>query len=227
MSEGRRVDERAEWRSFDDDGKGGGSAKERAGGATNNLLDDGGLATTLALEPSQRHLVRAQAQLRDPNRRLKTGFSAIGEMAGTLQLDADVKDRACELWKNAEMHLRERKLHEACAACIYIACRIERCPRTFKEVTAVARDTNHVLISRCFKTIVNKLGIQHATLNTIKATDFMDRCVSMRRHSLARAFRQKKTRNSKPNAPKPVPSPLFAPLATPAPSLLAFARTRF
>lgn len=99
----------------------------------------------------------------------------MGEMCDLLRLGGMVKDRACEIFKDAEKHLKERKIHEACAACIYVACRIEKCPRTFKEITAVSKDTHMVIIMRCFKVIVNKLGIRHHTMETVKPSDYLDR----------------------------------------------------
>jgi len=183
VREGHRVDERAEWRTFDED-KG---SKERAGGPVNPLLDDGGLSnsTSIQLQPGLQHLARVQAMLKDPNKKLKQGFSVIGDMCGTLKLGNMVRDRACELYKDSMQHLKERKVHEACAACIYVACRIEKCPRTFKEITAASRDTHMVIIMRCFKTIVNKLGIQQSSLDTVKPSDYIDRfCSSLRMSKL-------------------------------------------
>ena len=36
--------------------------------------------------------------LKDPNKKLKQGFSVIGDMCGTLKLGNMVRDRACELY---------------------------------------------------------------------------------------------------------------------------------
>lgn len=173
VKEGHRVDERAEWRSFEDD-KG---SKERAGGPANPLLDDGGIGNSMSiqLQPGMYHLARAQAMLKDPNKRLKQGFAVIADMCSSLKIGNVVKDRACELYKDAEKYLKERKVHEACAACVYVACRIEKCPRTFKEITAVSRDTHMVIIMRCFKIIVDKLHIQQTSLDTIKPADYLER----------------------------------------------------
>ena len=53
----------------------------------------GGVATTISNEPGTWHLARAQAQLKDPNRRLKQGFAVVGEMCSRLKLQDTVKDR--------------------------------------------------------------------------------------------------------------------------------------
>lgn len=76
----------------------------------------------------------------------------IGDMCSTLKLGNMVRDRACELYRDSHVHLRERKVHEACAACIYVACRIEKCPRTFKEITAASRyrTWGFTITSTCF-----------------------------------------------------------------------------
>merc|ERR1711924_2783 len=175
VKEGQRVDERAEWRSFEDD-KG---SKERAGPSQNPLLEDD-MSVSVQLYPGLQHLARAQASLKDPNKRLKQGFQVVSEMCNKLRLGNTVKDRACELYRDAEKHLRERKVHESCAACIYVACRIEKCPRTFKEITAVSKNTHMVIIMRCFKVIVNKLAISHNDMETVKPSDYLDRfCKSL------------------------------------------------
>lgn len=87
---------------------------------------------------------------------LISAFGAIGEMADRLGLVPTIKDRANELFRDISdlKSIRGRSASAVHAACLYIACRQEDKPRTFKEICAVARDTNTREIGRCFKFIL-------------------------------------------------------------------------
>jgi transcription initiation factor TFIIB len=54
--------------------------------------------------------------------------------------------------------IRGRSASAIHAACLYIACRQEDRPRTFKEICSVARDTNTREIGRCFNFILKALN---------------------------------------------------------------------
>uniref|UniRef100_A0A1I7XMU3 Transcription initiation factor IIB n=1 Tax=Heterorhabditis bacteriophora TaxID=37862 RepID=A0A1I7XMU3_HETBA len=57
------------------------------------------------------------------------------------------------------------------AACLYIACRKDGVPRTFKEICAVSRVSKKE-IGRCFKLIIKSL---ETNLEQITSADFMSR----------------------------------------------------
>ena len=57
-------------------------------------------------------------------------------------------------------------------ACLYISCRQEGCPRTFKEICAINEEVNKTKIQRYFKKIINLIN---ANLRQIRTDDFMAR----------------------------------------------------
>lgn len=57
------------------------------------------------------------------------------------------------------------------SACLYISCRQDNIPRTFKEICAVSR-VSRKEISRCFKLVLRSLG---TTLEAISTDEFMRR----------------------------------------------------
>ncbi|KAF1752540.1 hypothetical protein GCK72_019095 [Caenorhabditis remanei] len=67
--------------------------------------------------------------------------------------------------------LRGKNIEAQAAACLYIACRQDGVPRTFKEICAISRVSKKE-IGRCFKIIVrnSSTNLEHVT-----SADFMSR----------------------------------------------------
>jgi transcription initiation factor TFIIB len=80
----------------------------------------------------------------------------IKDMADKLNLDASIISSAQSVFHkiNEENLLRGRSHALVIATCIYIACRKEHVPRSFKELEAVSK-ANSVSISRCYTGLVN------------------------------------------------------------------------
>ena len=70
---------------------------------------------------------------------------------------------------HGEKHLKGRANDAVAAACLYIACRQEEVPRSFKEICAVSRHPKKE-IGRCFKLITRATNIDYGTVTT---SDFM------------------------------------------------------
>jgi len=113
----------------------------------------------------------------DANRTLKKAFMAIQTMCERLSLPETVKDRAEEVYRDIyELGaIKNRNPTAVYAACVFLACRQEGVPRTFKEVTPVATDTNKVEIWRVFKAITQKLDIKQNQMGVVNAKDFVER----------------------------------------------------
>ena len=81
------------------------------------------------------------------------------------------QDRCNALFKQVhdEKHLKGRANDAVAAACLYIACRQEEVPRSFKEICAVSRHPKKE-IGRCFKLIRMATNTQ---VNTVSTSDFM------------------------------------------------------
>ena len=83
------------------------------------------------------------------------------------------QDRCKALFKQVhqEKQLRGRAMDAVAAACLFIACRQEDVPRSFKEICAVSRHPKKE-IGRCFKLI--RLAT-NTEVNPVSTTDFMVR----------------------------------------------------
>ena len=81
----------------------------------------------------------------------------IVRLAGDLQLSDAVKDTACNLWHAATEIRRPRSIPPQAAflTCLYIACRLEDCPRTISEILHYTRGSAPNItdqqIFRCYK----------------------------------------------------------------------------
>ncbi|GBG85311.1 hypothetical protein CBR_g39879 [Chara braunii] len=159
--ESHSIDETSEWRTFTNEA--GNTDPVRVGGPSNPLLTDGGLSTIISRPNGggeiAGNLGRWQNRGANPDRNLINAFRSIAGMAERLGLVSTIKDRANEIYKKVEdlKSIRGRSQDAILAACLYIACRQEDRPRTFKEICAVARDASKKEIGRCYKFIVRQL----------------------------------------------------------------------
>lgn len=80
-------------------------------------------------------------------------------MCDKLALTEAIRERSCEIYKDYKdlKSLRGRKAIAFYAACIYIACRFESYPRTFKEINAAAPEASRKEIGRCFRLVLNEM----------------------------------------------------------------------
>ncbi|KAK9837177.1 hypothetical protein WJX81_008700 [Elliptochloris bilobata] len=178
--EAHGIDERSEWRTFGDKDKET-VDPTRVGGPSNHLLTDGGLSLVIgdatkgtgnaALTQAIR---RAQERGGNPDRGLLVAFGHIGRLCTALGLVKAIQDRACEVFKqiSESKSIRGRGLAAVCAAVVYIACRQESNPRTFKEICAVVSNASKKDIGRCYKFITKEL---EQDMGTIHAADYMRR----------------------------------------------------
>ena len=97
----------------------------------------------------------------------------IRNMADRINLPKTIVDRANNLFKMVSdgKNLKGRANDAIAAACLYIACRQEGVPRTFKEIVAVSTVSKKE-IGRCFKLI---LKAHDTSVELITTGDFMSR----------------------------------------------------
>jgi transcription initiation factor TFIIB len=76
------------------------------------------------------------------DRTLVNGTKEIGEMADKIHVPKTAVDLAQNLFKQVHQNenLKGTSTHAITAACLYIVCRQECVPRTFKEICAVSQD---------------------------------------------------------------------------------------
>ncbi|KAI1730782.1 transcription factor TFIIB repeat domain-containing protein [Ditylenchus destructor] len=172
----RLVDVGTEWRSFSNEANS--NDPSRVGAPENPLLSGADLSTSIAVGfgASDSHVGLANAQRRNMNnndRQMTQAISVIREMSERIHLTRTIQDQAARLFKDVldSKTLRGKNSEAQAAACLYIACRKEGVPRTFKEICAVSRVSKKE-IGRCFKLIIKSL---ETNLEQITSADFMSR----------------------------------------------------
>lgn len=107
------------------------------------------------------------------DRALIAAFKEISQMADRINLPKTIVDRANNLFKQVHdgKNLKGRSNDAKASACLYIACRQEGVPRTFKEICAVSKISKKE-IGRCFKLTLKALA---TSVDLITTADFMSR----------------------------------------------------
>jgi len=136
----RGIDTRAEWRTFANDDQGN-DDPSRVGDAPNPLLNGNQLETSIAfgdgsLRSKELHRAQNKTSSDKNNKGLLQAFKQIGSYCDSVQLPPIVSDGAKHIYKDAdESKLFKGKSQEALiAGCIFISCRRNNFPRTFREV---------------------------------------------------------------------------------------------
>jgi len=169
----RLVDVTSEWRMFSSESNS--KDPSRVGAAENHLLSGTDLSTSIQGIPgtSDEYAGMSRKQVNNTDRQLISGFSIIREMAERIHLAKSIQDSANSTLKQVvdTKQLKGKNGEAVAAACLYIACRKESVPRTFKEICAVSKVTRRE-IGRCFKLILRAL---ETNLELITSSDFMSR----------------------------------------------------
>ncbi|KAH7730508.1 Transcription initiation factor IIB [Aphelenchoides avenae] len=172
----RLVDVGTEWRSFSNERSG--TDPTRVGAPENPLLSGSDLSTSIAVgfggSDSDHSLANAQRKsMNNTDRQMTQAISVIREMSERIHLARSIQDQASKIFKDVldSKALKGKNNEAQAAACLYIACRKEGVPRTFKEICAVSRVSKKE-IGRCFKLIIKSL---ETNLEQITSADFMSR----------------------------------------------------
>jgi len=178
----RVIDVGSEWRTFSNEK--GGEDKSRVGGAENTLLGSSDLSTMIgpgtgkaSFDSQGTAIYNNRRTVTSSDRTLINAFRTISEMADRINLPKTITDRSNNLFKMVHdgRNLKGRANDAIAAACLYIACRQEGVPRTFKEIVAVSTVSKKE-IGRCFKLI---LKAHDTSVELITTGDFMSRFCGM------------------------------------------------
>jgi len=172
----RVIDVGSEWRTFSSES--GKEDKSRVGSTENSLLGSD-LSTMIGPSPGGRGPAMYSnnrtggASTTTTDRALKDAFNLMTTMSDRINLPRTITDKANLLFKTVYegRMLKGRANAAIAAACLYIACRQEGVPRTFKEIVAVC-SVNKKEIGRCFKLIVK---CHKTNVELITTGDFMSR----------------------------------------------------
>jgi len=174
----RVIDVGSEWRTFSNDK--GGEDRSRVGGPENTLLGSSDLSTMIgpgkgaaSFDESGNALYTNRRTMSSSDRTLINAFRTIAGMCDRINLPRTITDRANTLFKMVHdgRSLRGRANDAIASACLYIACRQEGVPRTFKEIVAVSTVSKKE-IGRCFKLILKS---HDTNVEIIQTGDFMNR----------------------------------------------------
>ncbi|XP_055343012.1 transcription initiation factor IIB-like [Paramacrobiotus metropolitanus] len=174
----RVIDVGTEWRTFSNES--GGDDPSRVGGPENPLLDGdqlttiiGGATGSAGLDANGFSKYRNRKTMSAQDRALTTAFKEISTMAERINLPRTIVDQANVLFKQVyeSKVLRGRSADAIASSCVYIACRKEGVPRTFKEICAISRVSKKE-IGRCFKLILSTVG---ASVELVTTGDLMPR----------------------------------------------------
>jgi transcription initiation factor TFIIB len=192
----RIIDTRSEWRTFANDDQGG-DDPSRVGGAQDEFVDNEQLSTTVAFSESKAHkaLSRVQnnANADKSQRNLMQAYKEISALCDAINMGSNVINAAKHIFKLVDKHkfMKGKSQEVVIAGCIFIACRQNQVPRTFREIfnlTSVGKKE----VGRTFKQLqaflqrLNDTEGEGSGLNTVtnyekqsmKAEDLCGRFVS-------------------------------------------------
>ena len=176
----RVVDVGSEWRTFSNEKSN--VDPSRVGAAENPLLTSdlstmiGRSSSDVAFDESGVAKYQTRKHMSSSDRALANAFKEISNMSDRINLPKTIVDRANLLFKQVHdgRTLKGRSNDAIASACLYIACRQEGVPRTFKEICAVSKVSKKE-IGRCFKLILKAL---ETSVDLITTGDFMSRFCS-------------------------------------------------
>ncbi|KAJ2757834.1 transcription initiation factor IIB [Coemansia nantahalensis] len=167
----RIIDTRSEWRTFANDE---GDDPSRVGNAANPFLDGDQLDTIIARggdggSGMARDLNRTQGRTtaQRHERNLVQAYKEISALCDAFDIPKTIVDIAKQLYKKVDdANLQRGKNNDAIiAACIFLACRQDNAPRTFKEICALTK-VDRKDIARAFKFLKSKLGTNTGTTSS-------------------------------------------------------------
>lgn len=169
----RIVDVGSEWRTFSDSN----NDPSRVGAAENPLLEND-LSTRIgAAQGTEYH---NRSTMSSANRTLSAAFRDINEIADRVGLPRTITDEASGLFRRVheQRRLRSRPRLAIVSACIYLACRLQGAPRSFRELSTIS-GVQSSMIAKCYKAIIKTVEAPSQALSThVDSGDFMSRFCS-------------------------------------------------
>lgn len=153
----RNIDVSSEWRTFSNDDQGN-DDPSRVGDGPNALLNGAQLNTGIAFGDGMRskdlHRAQNKSNTDKTNKTLLVAYKQIGALCDGWQLPNSVSDTTKHMFKDAsESGYFKGKTQEALiAGCLFLACRRNSVPRTFREVTDLTKVSKKE-IGRIFKNL--------------------------------------------------------------------------
>lgn len=171
----RIIDTRSEWRTFSNDDQGN-DDPSRVGDAPNMLLEGSQLETTIAFDGGKgsKNLSHIQNKMVNDKatKSLLQAYREIGTLTDSINAGKAVSDAAKHIYKLVEdaKFMKGKPQEAIIAGCIFIACRHNNVPRTFREIFSLTRVSKKE-IGRVFKQLETFLSKQDMSVVKTQAHD--------------------------------------------------------
>jgi len=157
----RIIDVGSEWRTFANDKES--TDMTRVGAAEDPTMDGNDLSTVIGratgaagFDANGNPLYRNRNTESASDKAKRKANREIKEMAERLSADQSIINSAYHIYHTVQKNkiIKGRSSNAIIAACMFIACRQQSCPRTFKEISAVSNNGTTIKdIGRCYKII--------------------------------------------------------------------------
>ena len=139
--------------------------REHTGAPISSLLPDMGLTTVIDKksinDPDLKRAVKWNTRITWEKRNLLIASTELKRICSNLNLPNYIKFEAIKLYKEAfkKKLLRGRSINSMIAACIYLAIRLKKVPRTFQEILDESSENNKD-IRRCYRVLIREFNIK-------------------------------------------------------------------
>jgi len=139
--------------------------REHTGAPISSLLPDMGLTTVInkkdIKDPDLKRAVKWNTRITWEKRNLLIATTELKRISSNLNLPNHIKFEAIKLYKEAfkKKLLRGRSINSMIAACIYLAIRLKKIPRTLQEILEESAE-NEKDIRRCYRVLIRELNIK-------------------------------------------------------------------
>jgi transcription initiation factor TFIIB len=144
--------------------------REHTGAPISSLLPDIGLTTVIDKkginDPDLKRAVKWNTRISWEKRNLLIAATELKRICSNLNLPNHIKLEAIKLYKEAFKRklLRGRSINSMIAACIYLAIRLKKLPRTLQEILEESSE-NEKDIRRCYRVLIRELNIKSPNTN--------------------------------------------------------------
>jgi len=139
--------------------------REHTGAPISSLLPDMGLTTVInkkdIKDPDLKRAVKWNTRITWEKRNILIATTELKRISSNLKLPNHIRFEAIKLYKEAfkKKLLRGRSINSMIAACIYLAIRIKKIPRTLQEILEESAE-NEKDIRRCYRVLIRELNIK-------------------------------------------------------------------
>jgi len=144
--------------------------REHTGAPISSLLPGMGLTTVInkknISDPDLKRAVKWNTRITWEKRNLLIATTELKRISSNLNLPSFIKLEAIKLYKEAfkKKLLRGRSINSMIAACIYLAIRVKKIPRTLQEILEESAE-NEKDIRRCYRVLIRELNIKSPNTN--------------------------------------------------------------